>query len=68
MEKIIITVEGMSCEHCVKAVTGAVKALDGVAGAVVDLTGGTATVNYDARKISADEIKEAINEEGYVAK
>ncbi|GHU55468.1 copper chaperone CopZ [Clostridia bacterium] len=63
MEKSIINVEGMMCEHCVKAVTGAVSPLDGVAKVDVDLAAKTVTVEYD--KISLEKIKEAIEEQGY---
>ena len=67
MEKIILKVTGMSCQHCVNAVTGAVMALDGVAGVAVDLDGGTAAVDYDASKVTLAGIKAAIEEEGYGA-
>ena len=67
MEKIMIKVTGMSCQHCVNAVSGAVLALDGVAGVTVDLDGGTAAVDYDASKVALADIKAAIEEEGYEA-
>ncbi len=37
MEKAVLHVEGMSCQHCVKAITKAVGGLPGVAGVSVDL-------------------------------
>ena len=37
MEKTIIKVEGMSCEHCVKAVTNAVNSVTGIGSVSVDL-------------------------------
>jgi copper chaperone len=40
MEKTVIKVDGMSCEHCVKAVTKATTALDSVKGVTVDLKRG----------------------------
>ena len=42
--KKIISVEGMSCEHCVAAVKSALEKLDGVKAAKVDLKKKTATV------------------------
>jgi copper chaperone len=65
MTKLILNVDGMSCEHCVKAVTGAVSALPGVAGVYVDLKAKTVTVEHDAEKINADNIKSAIDGQGY---
>ena len=38
------TVDGMSCDHCVKAITGEVTQLDGVDAVAVDLTARTVTV------------------------
>ena len=65
MDRITIIVEGMSCEHCVKAVKDAIEALDGVSGAAVDLSSRTAAVEYDAGKVALEQIKAAIVEEGY---
>jgi len=65
MEKTIINVEGMSCSHCVNAVTNAVKSLEGVSEVQVDLDTKTATVDYDSDKITLEAIKAAIEEEGY---
>ena len=65
MEKIIINVEGMSCSHCVNAVTKAVGGLDGVSDVKVDLEAKTAAVDYDFDKVTPEIIKAAIEEEGY---
>jgi len=65
MEKIIINVEGMSCSHCVNAVTKAVGGLDGVSDVKVDLEAKTAAVDYDYDKVTPEIIKAAIEEEGY---
>jgi len=65
MKNITLNVEGMSCSHCVNAVTKAVTALEGVSGVNVDLEGKTVTVDYDAEQVSLESIKEAIEDEGY---
>lgn len=65
MEKTILNVEGMSCSHCVNAVAKAVGTLDGVSGVQVDLEEKTVSVEYDPAKTSLDEIKLAIDDEGY---
>ena len=65
METTIINVEGMLCEHCVKAVTDAVGALPGVDSVAVDLAAGTVTVEYDAAQTPLDEIKAGIEDQGF---
>lgn len=64
MTKSIIKVDGMSCRHCVKAITNAVGALEGVAGVDVDLTAKTVLVEHD-RALSVDRIKKEIEDQGY---
>jgi copper chaperone len=65
MEKVTIKVDGMSCEHCVKAVTEAAGKLPGVGNVKVSLEAGTAEVSYDPAKVSLDAIKAAIEDQGY---
>lgn len=58
----IIKVKGMSCQHCVMAVTKALRAIDGVADVTVDLKSEqasfTETKPVDDR-IIADAVKKA---------
>ena len=66
MEKTVtIPVEGMSCEHCVRAVKGALEAQKGVKAAEVSLEGKSARVVYEDALVGLDELKAAILEEGY---
>jgi len=65
MEKIKLNVEGMSCEHCVKAVTKAVSDLAGTGNVKVDLKAGTASLEFDSSKTGLNEIKAAIEEAGF---
>jgi copper ion binding protein len=60
-------VTGMSCEHCVRAVTQALQRTDGVTSASVDLQAARATVVYDENKTNPRELASAVNEEGYKA-
>lgn len=55
-------VEGMSCGHCVQAITKAVKAVDPAAEVAVDLGAGQVTVDNSQR---ADAIAGAIEQAGY---
>jgi len=68
MEKITLNVEGMSCEHCVKAVTKAVSDLSGTKNVKVDLKKKTACFEFDVSKTSLNEIKAAIEEAGFTVK
>ena len=58
------TVTGMTCEHCVQAVTSEVSKLDGVTGVQVDLASGAVTVESDA-PIDDAAFAAAIDEAGY---
>jgi copper chaperone len=55
-------VQGMSCGHCVQAVTQAVKALDPAAEVQVDLGSGKVEVQSDADRA---QLARAIADEGY---
>ncbi len=57
-----LNVAGMSCQHCVKAVTSAVQALDAQAEVSVDLAQGKVSVHST---LSPEAVKQAIAEEGY---
>lgn len=57
-----LTVSGMSCQHCVKAVTQAVQNLDPQASVSIDLPTGKVSVGSTA---SLEQVKAAIAEEGY---
>jgi len=65
MEKSIINVDGMSCEHCVKVIQTAVGALAGVTAVAADLAARTVTVEHDPALASLDKIKCEIEEQGY---
>ena len=68
MHITMLSVEGMSCDHCVKAVKDAVSALPGVHGVMVDLSAKTATVEHDPVEAPATKIIAAIEDQGYEAK
>jgi len=61
----VLNVEGMSCAHCKKAVEKALKTLDGVQEAMVNLDAGTVTIEHDPGVISGDRLKKTIKEAGY---
>ncbi|HVX16396.1 MAG TPA: heavy metal-associated domain-containing protein [Acidimicrobiales bacterium] len=57
-------IAGMSCEHCVRAVTEELSAIDGVTDVHVDLAAGTAEVTSDAPLPDA-AVRAAVDEAGY---
>ncbi len=65
VETKILNVEGMSCSHCENAVKKAVGALDGVNTVAVDLEGKKVTVEFDSAKVAVNNIKDAIEDQGY---
>jgi copper chaperone CopZ len=65
MERVNLTIEGMSCDHCVRAVRGRLERTEGVK--VDEVKVGSATVEYDPAKTNIDEIEDAIADEGYTA-
>lgn len=60
-----VQVEGMSCGHCVKAVTRAITELDAQAKVNVDLGAGRVDVES---ALSPAEVSTAITEAGYTVK
>ena len=58
------TVSGMSCGHCVAAVTEELSKLDGVSHVDVELVSGRVTIESDHPLDSADVVA-AVDEAGY---
>lgn len=59
---IQFNVEGMSCQHCVAAVTRSIQEIDAAAQVQVDLEHGRVVV---VSSETIDALKEAIDEAGY---
>jgi copper chaperone len=65
MERLTMTIEGMTCEHCVRAVRGRLEKTPGVK--VDDVQIGSAVIEYNPATTNGDDIEEAIADEGYTA-
>ena len=63
MATITYNVTGMSCQHCVNAITGEVTKVDDVDTVVVDLDNGTVSVT--GVELDDASLKAAIDEAGY---
>lgn len=58
-----LTIEGMSCDHCVRAVRQALQQVPGLR--VGDVSVGSATVEYDPAAVTTDQLADALADEGY---
>ena len=67
MSTVVVDVQGITCQHCVKAVTSEIEGIEGVTGVSIALEPeGTSQVTVEAESnVSADALKEAIAEAGY---
>lgn len=63
MTRIELTISGMTCDHCVRAVGDAVRGVPGVSGA--DVRVGSADVRFDESHASAADVTAAIRAAGY---
>ncbi len=64
---IELTVAGMTCGHCVKAVRQGLAAVPGVSDVVVTLAPPRAVVTYDPAKAGPERLRAAVREAGYDA-
>ena len=65
MESLHLTIEGMTCEHCVRAVDTRLRRTPGIR--VERVVVGSADLHFDPSKTNPDDIAEAIADEGYTA-
>ena len=61
-KRIEVKVEGISCGHCVRAVTNILEKVPGIISSDIDIATGTAIVTFDPAKTSKDKIVEEINQ------
>ncbi|MCA1961142.1 MAG: cation transporter [Desulfomonile sp.] len=64
MQVTTIKIEGMSCEHCVAAVTKALHEVEGVCNCRVDLSSGEATFDQE-KPVDMSAVIEAVEKAGY---
>ncbi|MDR2194869.1 MAG: cation transporter [Treponema sp.] len=62
--KTTVYIKGMSCEHCVQHVAGAINGIHGVTSATVSLKDKKAVVEHKDG-VTLDHIKAAVAEAGY---
>jgi copper chaperone CopZ len=66
MDKLTLTIDGMSCGHCVARVKQTLAAAPGVH--VDGVAIGSASLAYDATETTPDEIAAAVSNAGYPAR
>ncbi|MCM2996976.1 copper ion binding protein [Paenibacillus cellulositrophicus] len=63
MKTITLNVNGMSCQHCVNSIEGALQQIG--AGGKVNLSNASVEVQFDETKLTESKIKETIEDQGY---
>lgn len=66
-KRLELRVGGMTCPHCPLAIEKALRAVDGVTAASVNLATKTARVDYDPTRAKVTDILQAIRASGYAA-
>jgi len=61
-----LSIDGMSCGHCVKAVRSALEGVDGATVEAVEM--GSATISHDAIRVPAERLAEVVTDDGYPAR
>jgi copper chaperone len=65
MDTVTLKVFGMTCQHCVQTVKGALEKLPGVKSALVTLDQGIVKVEFDKSSVNQEQLKNAVVESGY---
>jgi len=65
MNSLVLHINGMSCGHCLNAVSSALSRLPGVT--IKSVRIGRAEVDYDPAKASPEVIAAAVSDAGYAA-
>ncbi len=68
IEIVSFPVEGMTCASCVNRITRFLSKVEGVEEANVNLASESATVRYDASKLTVSDLVAAVDAAGYVAR
>lgn len=65
LNKIVLNIGGMRCEHCPQKVHDAIARLEGVKAVNVNLEKTQAEIDYDSDRIRLEDIKEAVIDAGH---
>lgn len=67
MNKLELNIEGMHCGACATGIQMVTSGIDGVSSSFVDLKGKKGTIEYDAEKVTPDQIIAEIGKLEYKA-
>lgn len=67
LQQVTLTVKNMSCAMCKYTVENALKQVEGVQSAKVDMAKGTAEVVFDPVRVSPERLAQAVSDAGYPA-
>jgi copper chaperone len=65
MQTIVLNVPDISCEHCERAIIGALTPVEGVQNVAVDIPARQVRVEYDEARVGVDQMKDLLAEEEY---
>lgn len=66
LQRLRLTVGGMTCPHCPPAIEKALAAVDGVSSAQVNLATKVAVIDYDADRVKVSDLAKVLRKAGYV--
>ncbi len=65
MTTAILNVPNISCEHCERAITGALTPVEGVESVSVNIPAKQVRVSYDDRRVNVERMQQVLAEEDY---
>lgn len=64
-ESVTLQIKGMHCTSCAMNIDGELEDTDGVTSAETSYAKGAVTINYEAEKITLDQLIQIIEKQGY---
>ena len=64
-QETVLSVPDVSCEHCVKAINGALSELPGVEQVATDIPTKSVRLSYNPDQVSMQKIEEVLDDVGY---
>ncbi len=65
VQDVVLSVPDVSCEHCVRAIDGALGSLQGVEAVSTDILTKSVHLRYDSNQLSMERIETALDDAGY---
>jgi copper chaperone CopZ len=65
VDRVVLTVPEISCEHCQRAIEGALGKEAGVSSVRVDVSSKKVFLDYDPATITLDDVSAILDDEGY---